>query len=208
MVAARMNLALLAAAIALAGCQQSPPALPTGAASNPILVDAEFQPLFAAARAALREHRFTIAREDPRLGEIVTEPLTGQQMWEVWRADAAGLYNQLEGSMHTILRTLDVRIYPARDEAGTPIPGKHYLEVRAYTDRLSMPEHAFTAVNQLPKDYKVGRGLVDSLELEAEEIDKPRRVFLGRDNLLEDWMIRDIMRRSYSIKPPAASQPE
>lgn len=199
---------ILMAAAALTACQTRPAPLPRGAESNPILVDADYDVLFAGARAVLRDHRFTIFREDPRRGEIVTEPMTGQQFWEYWRADSAGLYNTLESSMHTILRTIDVRVYPARDEQDQPIPGRQYLEVRAYTDRLSQPERAMTAVNQLPTTYKVGRGLTNALELEAEGAAQPRRVFLGRDALLEDWLIREMTGRGYTARRPPTTAPQ
>ncbi len=199
------------AAMVLAGCEPAggPAAAPSNAPDNPLLVDMDVEPLFLAAGRTLRDHRFAIFREDSQRGEIVTEPLTGQQIWEIWRSDAAGIYNQLESSLHTILRTVEVSIWPACDAEGNKLPGKSYLEVRASTYRLSEPEQAFTAVNQLPSTYRVGRGLVNALELEEEHANRPRRVFLRRDNLLEDWLIHDIVRLAgATCKPaPAATQP-
>jgi hypothetical protein len=190
------------AGLALAGCEPAGgPAAPTNSPDNPLLVDMEFEPLFLAAGRTLRDHRFTIFREDSQRGEIVTEPLTGQQMWEIWRSDAAGVYNQLESSLHTVLRTVEVSIWPACDSSGNRIAGKNYLEVRACDYRQSEPERAFTAANQLPSTYRVGQGLVNSLDLEEQHANRPRQVFLRRDNLLEDWLMRDIVRTAGASCP-------
>ena len=184
----------LLAGVLLAGCQLEPPsAYPqsgsdrTGAPAatvavgdNPTQVDASFDALFRSAARTLRDHRFTIARQDERQGEILTEPMTGQQAWEFWRSDAVGLYNQLESSLHTILRTVEVRVSPARDAQGRQVADKQMLEVRVFTDRLSVPERAFTASNQLPRTYVSGKGLVDAMELEHEHAGRERPVFLGR----------------------------
>ena len=209
---------LLAGAILCAGCEEpfwshvqpAPQAHRTGQpspipnAGNPTVVEAPYASLFDAAEQTLRNHRFTIYRADSELGEIVTDPLTAQQMWEFWRSDGAGSYNQLEGSMHTILRTIEIRVYAARNANGNVEPGKNYLEVRAYTDRLSQPEMAFTFANQLPTTYSPTRGLINGLQLEEEQATKTHRVFLGRDNLLEDWIIRDVLKQAYHAPLPAA----
>ena len=171
---------------------------------NPVMIEAPHAALFDAAERTLRNRRFTIYRADAELGEIVTDPLTGQQMWEFWRSDAVGAYNQFESSMHTILRTIEIRVYPVRDSRGAVLPDKNYLEVRAYTDRLSEPERAFTAANQLPTNYDPTRGLVNALQLEEEQTTKTHRVFLSRDNLLEDSLIRDVLSQTYHAPLPAA----
>lgn len=192
------NLAMLAAATLvsalLAGCGGGMLQPRNGApGENPRLVESEFDPLFTAIDRTLRDHRFTIFRNDPRLGEIQTYPLTGQQVWEFWRADAAGFYNQAESSVHTILRTVDARVYPVRDAQDNVVPGKFYLEMRVYTDRVSVPESEVTAANQLPGAYGGRYGLVDQLALESDKSTGRQAVFLGRDSELEDWLIRGVL---------------
>ncbi len=165
------TLALAAATLAaLAGCSEPYRRPMDGRPSaNPVAVNAQFDPLFRSVDQTLRDHRFG-TEANPRLGEVRTRALTGQQVWEFWRSDSVGLYNHMESSLHTILRTADVRVYPIRDKAGQPLPDQYFLEVRVYTDRWSVPERDLTADNQISSAYS-DRGLVNELELRGEGTD-------------------------------------
>jgi hypothetical protein len=202
---ARLLWVSAAGLLAAAGCNEAYlPSQPGGAGNNPIIVQSDYDPLFEGVLRTLRDYRFVIFRQDPRLGEVVTEPLVGQQMWEFWRSDAAGWYNQIESSTHTVLRTAEVRIYPVRDQKNSPLPGQYHLEVRVHTERFSVPERELTAANQLPNAYRSGHGLVDALELEHERAAGQHPVYLGRDSALEDWLIREIVSKAYRATAPAA----
>ncbi|MCG3178242.1 MAG: hypothetical protein BIFFINMI_00568 [Phycisphaerae bacterium] len=179
------------------------PELPVGAMDNPLVVESEYEPLFDAVARTLEDHRFTLFLKDPREGEIRTRPMTGQQMWEYWRTDAAGFYNTLESSMHTILRTVEARVYPLRDSQGSRIAGKYFLEMHVITERVTVPEQEISATNQLSGASFHGGSPTDPA-LAREGIRGVDAVYLGRDSRLEDWLIRDVLRK---VRQPAPVVP-
>lgn len=99
------------AALGVAGCVKytypivAQPSPPTAAERN-------FDALWLAAQDVLREYRFTIDRHDRRAGLITTKPLTGMQVFEPWREDAANRTDLADSSLKTLYRTVTVRIQP------------------------------------------------------------------------------------------------
>jgi hypothetical protein len=58
----------------------------------------------------LRDMNFSIAKEDPNTGYILTRPLAGSQFFEFWRKDNVGAFNTAESSMHSIRRTVELKM--------------------------------------------------------------------------------------------------
>jgi len=111
----------------LAGCANH--TRPVVFSEPPTMSQRNFEALWQAAQDVLREHYFSIERMDRREGLMITEPLTGQQAWEVWRRDAATWYALAEGTLQTIYRQATVRIVPVE---GEPNAYQARVEVNAY----------------------------------------------------------------------------
>jgi hypothetical protein len=58
----------------------------------------------------LRDFNFSIAKEDPNTGYILTRPLAGGQFFEFWRKDNVGALNTAESSLHSIRRTAELKM--------------------------------------------------------------------------------------------------
>ncbi len=71
-----------------------------------------FQQLWQASRKVLIRYHFHIDRQDPRAGVITTWPITGKQIFEVWRKDAARASDSGESTLQTIYRAVELTIRP------------------------------------------------------------------------------------------------
>ena len=88
--------------------------------------------VMTAAQEVLTDMGFRIAKCDTRLGLIRTEPLSGAQFFEVWRADSAGCYNAAEANLQSIQRTIEMTFAQT---------GRHVcVTCDAGVRRLSLPE--------------------------------------------------------------------
>lgn len=85
-----------------------------------------FEALWQASRQILTKYYFQLDRQDRREGIITTTPLTGKQLPEVWRGDAATAYSLAENSIQTIYRTATVLI-SSKGESGAY---QHAVEVQ------------------------------------------------------------------------------
>lgn len=134
-------LALSCAALSLAGagCLAPKPA----PLAQPLVIEAgneaEFEALWEAAIDVLRRHRFRIDREDLRARVITTYPETSQQWFEFWRHDVDTGRDLAEAQLHTVRRSVTVRLVEDR----TP-PQEYRLEVAVLKERQHAPERQVT----------------------------------------------------------------
>lgn len=91
------------------GCQAPPKA---AGVTQARVVISDYQSFVDQVARTLRLHDFELRRFDRARGRIVTEGETGQQFFEVWRADARGGYQLAESSLHTIRRVVRVELDP------------------------------------------------------------------------------------------------
>ncbi len=186
-----ISLCILAVvAVQLTGCANH---------SRPVVEPAEmtqsqknFESVWQLSRGALKKYRFELDREDRRAGVITTLPMTGQQLFEFWRKDAAATEDLAESTVQTIYRKAKVSI--TRGESDSFVAD---VEVLTYRSNRKAPQ--VTSASEayqlfvLPGTDRARRkfllrseGQADTEELqEAEDVIPVWMVPLGRDKNLE-----------------------
>ncbi len=128
-----------------------------------------FEAIWQASRAVLREYHFEIDREDRREGRIETLPVTGQYFTEPWRKDAAGIDNLAESTVQTIYRRAIVTIRPVADT-----PDRFMAEVEVQTYRS----------NEQASQISSTTGAIRLFQ--AERVSDRRKMMLDRGR---DWPV-------------------
>jgi len=196
----RVAILTVAVGVLLAGCGASQgPAAGFSATGDP-----QFDALWDAATAALRDYRFHIDRQDRRAGVVTTFPLVGRHWFECWRKDAATPRDVLEGTLHTVTRTATVTIRKA--PAGQGAVGKYAVAVEVRTRRSTLPTYQVTSTADA-YDLFLGRG--DVARTCAADVTRRqgrgagKEEDLGRDAALE----KVIRRRIVSLAQKALATP-
>lgn len=135
---------LLALAIMpwLAGCATTPPVVTEEPTLARVQV-ADREAFFDNTLSLLRQCDLPAERIDRSAGLIVTKPTTSGQWFEPWRVDAQGAGNVLESSLHTISRTVTIRLRasgasgdaPADALGSAPAPADPLASAPAPADR-------------------------------------------------------------------------
>lgn len=160
----------------------------------------------------LREHDFPPRRVDRVGGVTVAGPTTSGQWFEFWRADSRGSYQSLESSLHTIRRTVTVRLAADPTVAAAPgastspsSAGPHTVSVQVEKERYSATERQVTTPLSALAIYS------DKLPTEqgvrASRSEGEHWVPLGRDPLLEDYLLEKIVDRSGGASGSVESTP-
>ena len=137
------TIALLAAlAGACAGCannfgQSVAPPLPLTPAQR------NFDAVWDASLAVLREYRFTVAVQNRREGTITTAPLAGRYFLEFWRKDAATPSDVLESTLQTLYKTATVSIRPVPGR-----PDEYAASVTVEVSRSEKPAPVITSTSE------------------------------------------------------------
>ena len=141
----------------------------------------------AISESILRDFNFSISKEDPNAGYISTRPLPGGQFFELWRKDNVGLHNQLQSSVQSVRRTVELKM----DEQA----GNLCVACNVKLERLSLSEPP-EEVRGIEFDRFTGRRIKTSaLKMELE----PGQAFwvdLGRDTKLESVILEKIEQAS------------
>ncbi len=137
----------------------------------------------AISEGVLRDFNFSISKEDPNEGYISTRPLPGGQFFELWRKDNVGSYNQLQSSVQSVRRTVELKM----DEQA----GSLCVACNVKLERLCLTEPP-EEVRGLEFDRFTGRRIkTAALKMELE----PGQAFwvdLGRDTKLESVILEKI----------------
>lgn len=133
----------------------------------------------------LREHNMEPDRQDFRARIITTHPEVSGQWFEFWRADAQGLYQRLESSLHTIRRRVEVRFQPA--------DGRLKLDLVVHVQRKTQPERQVTTASGALQIYREKLPIYTGEKLPAGE--GVYWVDLGTDPLFEKYLLERIRRR-------------
>ena len=151
-----------------------------------------FESLWDASLQTLRKYGFTLAEQDRRAGIIKTAPTISQHFTEFWRREASTSRDVLEGSLHTVYRTVTIEIAPTE-----PGGEKFKAVVQVYVTRSNRREPHITSASQA---YELFSNTArERLQVEygedggagAEDKDKDI-VPLGRDGNLEARLSTDI----------------
>lgn len=181
--------ALTATAIAPMGCHGY---RQVEQAAEPLrLTDAAYADVVQAAEATLGGMRFAIEKLDAEQGIIRTEPLRGAQFFEFWRSDNASLLSAAEANLHTIRRTVEVRI---REETDRGV----CVDCDVWVQRLSLPENEVASISQAYRIHSRSTAAFQTLELDPQQRLAMAWIDLGNDPRLAAEILERIERRLQS----------
>lgn len=197
--------ALVAVALAaalLSACHRGPVAI-----DNPLGIHHdEYDAVFEATEAVLREYRFEIDRADRRFGVVTSRPMTASSLIEPWYADNTTFDQVLDSSINHHRRTVRVELEPATDDQGDASAGQampiqpgvrtdYLLRVEVYVDRRHVAERQLNTAAVTGVGFAQNTGRTRSLATERglqTEFWRP----IGRDAALEQRLVRAIVQRA------------
>jgi hypothetical protein len=166
-------LAALAVALPL-GCASQPPAYQT---AEPLrLQGVPYAQVFDAAEETLDRMRFAIEKCDAEQGLIRTEPLRGAQFFEFWRNDNAGWSNVAEANLHTVRRSVELRV--------TQQAGLVCVACDVSIQRLSLPENEVASISQAYRMHSRSSTVMQRLQLSPQQRRGVAWIDLGQDSRL------------------------
>lgn len=145
-----------------------------------------------AAEEVLSQMHFSIAKSDADSGVIVTRPLQGAQLFEIWRSDSVGGFNTAEANLHTIRRSAEIRI---NEE-----DGQVCIRCDVNTQRLNMPQRAEGSRSQAFKLFSEGDSSIQKLRLGQEQRQGMLWVDLGGDKVLSTAILRRIEKKATKLQ--------
>lgn len=155
-----------------------------------IAVDqASFDQVWDACVDSLKDKGMVIDRQDRRFGIITTKPMVGKQFFEFWRNDAANSDDPMLSSMHTIRRTVNVRVTSQG-------PTRYQVAVEAQAQRASLPGgEVDSVVEAFELLDRQGVSPYPRRRDYTKPKPKPEWVDLGREPALEQNILADISER-------------
>ena len=144
------------------------------------------------AEEVLGQMHFSIAKSDADSGLIVTRPLQGAQLFEIWRSDSIGGFNTAEANLHTIRRSAEIRI---REE-----DGQVCIRCDVNTQRLNMPQKAEGSRSQAFKLFSEGNSMLQKLKLGPEQRQGMVWIDLGGDEVLSTAILRRIEKKAAKLQ--------
>lgn len=155
----------------------------------------QYRVVHAAAAEVLRDHGFTIARNDYRFGVITTEPKESPTLAEFWIDDASTAGQRRSDTLNAQQRTVTIKIDRA-EAAVDGAQGSYRLTVQVFIERLQRPDRLLThsVTGELTTAYAQ-----TPTHLRERGLDGPYAQTLTPDPWLEDRLLRAIR---------AAAQPQ
>jgi len=145
-----------------------------------------FQRLWQASRKVLISYHFHIGRQDPRAGVITTWPMTGKNILELWRKDAARPSDAGESTLQTIYRAATVTIRTTTD-------GQHYKPVVEV--RVSRSDKPAESISSTSDAYDMFTKHRKRRKLTGPQ-EAGQLVELGKDRALEAKLTADILKEA------------
>jgi hypothetical protein len=183
----------------LGGCHTPPQA--TGP-TDMVLRIPDREAFLDAALTVLREQDLPPERVDWERGVAVSRPTTSGQWFEFWRGDSRGGYQLFESSIHTMRRVATVRIEPVTAEGTSD---EYRLSIQVDKGRYSAPERQVTTASGALAIYN--ERLPTTEGLRGAESRGAHWVPLGRDVLLEAYLLDKIAARLPEVEPVTADEP-
>jgi len=135
----------------------------------------------------LLDMHFVLDKTDVEKGLISTRPLSGAQFFEFWRTDNVGPANAAEANLHSIRRTVDLKL------------GRWGEHLRVSCDvrvqRLNMPERELTSSAQAYQMFSRSTPSMQRLELGPRQEEAMQWTDLGNDTELAAEILRRIETR-------------
>jgi hypothetical protein len=169
-------------------------------APNPLEIDVtEYDRMFEATIAVLREQGMGVQVKDYRMGTIVSQPALSPSAMEVWRIENSVAGNRMEATLNKQRRIISVNLTPAPGEPADN-PQTYHMAVQVVIEQEQNPRHQLTGSTS-------GYRLISSYSQTPEEL--AQRGITGRywypvgtDPLLENKLLRTIVHRSLTIDMP------
>jgi len=179
----------------LAGCagQQRRDAMPqatgpVGAGTERIcLADVQKAAAMQVAEDVLAKMHFNIEKADAEAGLIRTRPLSGAQFFEFWRKDSIGGFNSREANLHSIRRTVELRLTKEGQEL--------CIDCDARTERLNLPEQEVTSSARAYELFSSSGSSFQSMQLNPAQETGMAWVDLGKDGGLALEVLGRIQRQ-------------
>ncbi len=147
---------------------------PVGAGTERIcLADVQKAAAMQVAEDVLAKMHFTIEKADADAGLIRTRPLPGAQFFEFWRKDSVGGFNSTEANLHSIRRTVEVRLTKEGQEL--------CIDCDSRTERLNLPEREVTSSARAYELFSSSNSSLQSMQLNPVQETGIAWVDLGED---------------------------
>jgi len=170
----------------LTGCQLEP----QQQAVKPVCVTGmNKQAALAAAEDVLVRMHFVIEKLDVQAGYIRTRPLMGAQSFEFWREDNVGRFNRLQSNLHTIRRTVEMRVSES--------PGQLCIAPVVSVERMSLPERDAYNLSQASTMFTGSDNSMQQLRLYPDQRAQMEWIDLGRDSRLEEKITTRLKAKLY-----------
>jgi hypothetical protein len=196
------------AALAVAGCSRKV------AIDNPIRITAEeYDRVFESSVDVLRNHLFTVSRQDRRFGVITTRPRPASSALQFWTQDNTTGYQTLDNTLNHQRRTVRITLKPRPPVTVEPGPiepnqpaGEYDLQVQVLVERRQHPDRELnTAAASSVAHYGRSAGARSLLTEAGDETSYWRSV--GRDQLLEQRLVNRILARASVVAPRHETEP-
>lgn len=195
-----IGLLLVTFAIALGGCASN---AQVKDAPNPLEIDVtEYDRMFDATIAVLREQSLGVQVKDYRMGTIVSQPAVSPTAMEFWRIENSVSGNRMESTLNKQRRIVSVTFKPAPDEPEDNVQTYH-MAVQVVVEQEQNPRLQMTGSTS-------GHGILGAYsqtpgELADRGISGQYWYPIGTDPLLENKLMRTIVHRSLTIDMPSAN---
>lgn len=177
-------------------------------APNPVEIDRiEYTRIYNAAVEVLREYDFQVDRHSHRFGTITTRYLASPTIFEPWRKSNTTSDQAWENTFNQQQRRVIVTLEPTdvgddrrmTRRAPNLEPAAYRLRVEVFVERREHP-------NRYLAGATAGHGVFGTLTAEPGELSQrgvrgPYWRPLGRDPLLEQRLLADMIRRSLAMEP-------
>lgn len=183
----------------LAGCEAPPQAVGPTVATVQI---PDRDAFIDTTLTLLRELDLPPRRVDRERGMVVSQPSTSGQWFEFWRGDSRGAYQLFESSLHTMRRIVTISIEPESPTPGRPNTETHKLDVAVEKERYSAPERQVTTASGALAIYNERLPTEEGLRGGASRGE--HWTPLGRDLLLEEYLLERILERTRAAAAPEA----
>lgn len=167
--------------LALAGCAQPKKEITTGQIRVQNLSTSE---AIAIAEEVLGQMHFTIDKADIESGLMRTRPLSGAQFFEFWRSDNAGPDNSFAANIHTIRRTVELKMTRQDKEL--------HIACSVRVQRLSLPERQVSSTARAYEMFSRSSSTMQRLTLNPEQQKNMAWIDLDKDALLAEEILRRI----------------
>lgn len=198
--------------LSVIGCTAAPKSGPAPTRITP----GEYPRMYHAAVAVLRDNGFVVDREDYRFGKVTSKPQIAGTIAEPWKPSSAGARGALESTTNQQRRVVIVSLEPlgapgsdtidvddsplasiAADREGA---GDYQLRVEVVIERLQAPTRYLTGA--IHGESLFGEYHAVPEEWQRRGIPEAYWRAVGRDALLEQRLMEQIVRRSVGVTVP------